>query len=123
MSRFPAILKSLRSKKGLTQAQLGKLLGISKSAVSMYECGSREPDFETMEAIADFFNVNISTLYGRDNVDCSTILSSGNSFTESEIALVLAYRKASEDDRTVVDAALRKYLAVDSFTEDGEMMA
>ena len=33
----------------------------------MYETGAREPDFETLEIIADFFNVDIDYLLGRTN--------------------------------------------------------
>lgn len=32
----------------------------------MYEVGKREPDFETLEAIADFFNVDMNFLLGKD---------------------------------------------------------
>ena len=35
----------------------------------MYETGSREPDFETCEAIADIFNVDMDYLLGRSNVE------------------------------------------------------
>ena len=33
----------------------------------MYETGAREPDFETLEIIADFFNVDTDYLLGRTN--------------------------------------------------------
>ena len=62
---FSETLKKLRKEKGLTQVQLAKLLKISKSSISMYENGNREPDFETEELIADFFNVSIDTLRGK----------------------------------------------------------
>ncbi len=35
----------------------------------MYETGGREPDFETMEAIADIFNVDMDYLMGRTQVE------------------------------------------------------
>jgi repressor LexA len=41
---------------------LASKLGIAKSTISMYENGKREPDYETLELIADFFNVNIGSL-------------------------------------------------------------
>lgn len=63
MAMFPAVLYSLRERDKLTQEELAKRLGISKSAVSMYECGKREPDFETVEKIADYFNVDINFLF------------------------------------------------------------
>ncbi len=44
MSGFSEKLASLRREKGLTQAELAARLGISKSAVSMYERGNREPE-------------------------------------------------------------------------------
>lgn len=35
----------------------------------MYESGKREPDFETSEAIADIFNVDMDFLMGRSDVE------------------------------------------------------
>ena len=64
MSDFAARFKSLRIRDGLTQDELAKKLKISKSAISMYENGNREPDFETLELIADFFNVDMNYLLG-----------------------------------------------------------
>ena len=59
---FKNRLRELRLSRGLTQEKLASLLNVSKSRISMYENGNREPDFETLELIADFFNVNMSTL-------------------------------------------------------------
>jgi repressor LexA len=59
---FSDNLKRLRQEKNLTQQKLADLLGISRSAIGMYENGEREPDFETSELIADFFNVRLDDL-------------------------------------------------------------
>lgn len=67
MGNFQNVLKSLRTSMGLTQADLAKALKISRSTIGMYEKGAREPDFETLETIADFFNVDIDYLMGRTN--------------------------------------------------------
>lgn len=67
MGNFAEALKRLRNERGLTQAELAKALSIGKSTVSMYEVGKREPDFESLEAIADFFNVPMSDLLDWDN--------------------------------------------------------
>lgn len=63
-------LKRLRQEKKLTQQKLADILGISRSAIGMYENGEREPDFETLEAIADFFNVRLDELISskKDNI-------------------------------------------------------
>lgn len=63
--KFNIRLKQLRQARRLTQVELAKRLGISSAAVSMYESGQREPNFETEELIADFFNVDIDYLRGK----------------------------------------------------------
>ena len=59
---FGDVLRSLRLKAGLSQEELGKKLGLAKSTISMYESGTREPNLEVLEAIADTFNVDMNTL-------------------------------------------------------------
>lgn len=60
---FKDQLKLLRSQKGLSQAELANQLNISPSTVAMWESGKREPrDYETLELIADYFNVNMEVL-------------------------------------------------------------
>ena len=67
MATFAERLKSLRREKGWSQQRLADELDLSKSSVNMYERGEREPGFETMEAIADLFNVCL--LYTSDAAD------------------------------------------------------
>lgn len=69
MAKFAAIIKNLRIERGITQEQLASLLKVSRSTIGMYETGSREPDFETLEAIADIFNVDMDYLMGRSTVE------------------------------------------------------
>lgn len=65
MGAFGERLRKLRKQRGLSQNELSKHIGISKSSVNMYERGEREPSFETLEAIADYFNVDMDFLLGR----------------------------------------------------------
>jgi transcriptional regulator with XRE-family HTH domain len=64
MGKFQNVFKSLRIREGLTQGEIAEKLGVTRSAVGNWEQGSREPDFETAEAIADFFNVDMNVLAG-----------------------------------------------------------
>lgn len=64
---FASILKQLRDERDLTQAELARIVGVSRSAIANYEAGEREPDFEVEEALADFFNVPIDYLRGRQS--------------------------------------------------------
>lgn len=66
MPEFKDMLKFFRMRENLSQSELANKLGISPSTISMYEVGRREPDFETEERIADFFNTDLNTLRGRD---------------------------------------------------------
>lgn len=69
MANFAPIIKRLRTERGITQEQLASLLKVSRSTIGMYETGGREPDFETCEAIADIFNVDMDYLLGRSSVE------------------------------------------------------
>ena len=66
MVTFKDMLKYLRNRDKLSQSELAEKLGVAKSTISMYEVGKREPDFETLEAIADLFNVDMNFLLGKD---------------------------------------------------------
>ena len=57
-----ARIKTMRLSRDMTQADLAKAIGQSASSITMYETGKREPDFETMEALADVFNVPLNYL-------------------------------------------------------------
>lgn len=59
---FKDVLRQLRTKSGMSQEELANKLGLAKSTISMYESGSREPNLENLEAIADIFNVDMNTL-------------------------------------------------------------
>jgi transcriptional regulator with XRE-family HTH domain len=65
---FAKRLVSLRKAAKLTQQQLADQLGITRGTLSMYEIGKREPDFATTQKIADFFDVSIDWLLGKDDV-------------------------------------------------------
>lgn len=68
MAKFADILKMLRIENGLTQQELADALHYTKSRISMYERGEREPNLDVMETIADYFNVDLDFLYGRSEI-------------------------------------------------------
>ena len=55
----------LRKERGLTQEQLGQLVGVSAQAVSKWEKGGA-PDVELLPALADRLGVTIDALFGRE---------------------------------------------------------
>jgi transcriptional regulator with XRE-family HTH domain len=52
----------LRKERRLTLRETSEAIGVSTSAVSMYETGKRSPDHETLIKIANFFNVSTDYL-------------------------------------------------------------
>ena len=60
-------LRELRKQNELSMKDLGKLLGMSESAISLYENGKREPDIATLITIADIFNVSVDELLGLES--------------------------------------------------------
>lgn len=64
MSIFSDMLVFLRKRAGLSQDEMAKRIGCSRSAIGMYETGKRVPPLEVLEAIADYFNIDMNTLTG-----------------------------------------------------------
>lgn len=64
---FQIRLKNLREERNMSQQKLASEFGLSQSAIGMWESGKREPDFETMKALAQFFNVSVDYLVGNVN--------------------------------------------------------
>lgn len=58
-------LKSLRATTPYTQAQTADAIGVARTTYAMYEQGKREPDNETLNAIADYYKVSTDYLLGR----------------------------------------------------------
>lgn len=61
-------LRELRVEKGLTQEELGELVSLTKANISKYESGKLEPNIDTINYLASFFNVNVDYLFGRTTV-------------------------------------------------------
>lgn len=65
---FKDRLKKLREEKNLTRKELADKLQLTYWALSKYETGERFPDPETLNKIADFFNVSLDYLMGRTDI-------------------------------------------------------
>ncbi|MDR3293755.1 MAG: helix-turn-helix domain-containing protein [Clostridiales bacterium] len=59
------ILYELRKSAGLTQEHLAAALNISRVNYSRYESDIHRPDYESLVALADFFDVSVDFLLGR----------------------------------------------------------
>ena len=59
---FNENLKLLRTKNKLTQAELGKILNLSRSTISNYEARKMQPSIETIIEISKYFKITIDSL-------------------------------------------------------------
>lgn len=55
-------IRTMRKSRNMTQEDLAKSIDQSASSITMYETGRRQPDFETLEAMADVFNVTLGSI-------------------------------------------------------------
>lgn len=116
MAGFAQVLRLLRVEKGLSQQELANALKISKSSVNMYERGERQPNFETLELIADYFNVDIDYLLGRTNKTTKIIQPDtlaahfeGENFTEDELEEIMNFVEFIKNKRESQKERLIKY--------------
>lgn len=52
-------LRELRKNCGLTMKELGAEIGVAESTISQYETGKRQPDYETLLKLGEFFGVSM----------------------------------------------------------------
>ena len=57
-------LRMLRKQRGMTIEELARKFDLSKSSVSQYETGKREPSNETLAKLAAYFEVSVGYLIG-----------------------------------------------------------
>ncbi len=110
---FGARLRQLRRQFGETQPELARILGLSRSAVSMYESGEREPKFELLTAIASHYGVGLDYLLGHrsaapereeeEQPELRLIARAGQKMTQEQRESLLRYARymfpeAFEDD-------------------------
>lgn len=58
-------LKSLRAKMKLSQQALSERVGLNRATYARYETDDNQADYETLQKLADFFEVSIDYLLGR----------------------------------------------------------
>ena len=81
-------LKLLRQTAGVSQPKIADVVMVSQQSINKYENHNVEPDIETLIKIADFFDVSVDYLVGRNDI--------------KEVAGELNLSDLSEQDRVLV---------------------
>lgn len=91
-------IKQLRETYGMTQEQLGEILGVQKSAIRKYEKGAVENiKRSSIKKMADTFGVSPAYLMGWDDDDSNS--SSKQTFNHQEQVLLDKFRKLNTNGK------------------------
>lgn len=110
---FGASLRELRKQKGYTQKRLAEVLNLSETTISKYESNTAVPPFETVTAIAAWFNVSIDTLAG--NAPPSTVSLYG--LTDKQAEIVRELVRAYGEKNSAIGSAGKKYELIGKVAE------
>lgn len=80
-------LKELRLASSASQADIARILNISRVAYSFYENGKRQPNLESLSILADYYEVSVDYLMGR-----TLISRPAEELTAQEISLLSYFR-------------------------------
>lgn len=94
-------LRKLRKEKNISMKKLGEDINVAESTISLYETGKREPDYETLKKIAEYFDVSIDYLLGR--VDVRKDTTSAPNDTEF-VAFYEGYKDLDDADKQILKA-------------------
>ena len=98
---YGARIRSARKKKNLTMKEFGAIFNLAESTISGYETEARKPDLGILEKFADYFDVKVDWLLGRDediNIsNNSPFKASGEQYSEEELEIADAAAKAAID--------------------------
>lgn len=64
-------IRELRKKCGITMKELGEKIGVAESTISQYETGKRQPDYETLLKLGEYFGVTVDFLLGAEKAPTS----------------------------------------------------
>lgn len=103
---FGEKLKRIREEKGLRQADVGIAVGVSASAILQYEKHKREPSFDLIDRLANFFEVPVAYFFTETDVPRlnAIVEKYGSVLSSSNIQAVLdeiASRPEEERERIV----------------------
>ena len=100
-------MRKLRISCGMTQWELGEKLGISASAVGMYEQGRRQPDPKTLVKLSKIFGVSVDEILNSEKYEDVNIFCEEFLKTLSKREFTLENEKLSKDEIALIENAVR----------------
>lgn len=120
MAKYYDMLVYLRKRANLTQEEASKKIGISRSSLANYEKGLRRPNFEVMEMIADFYNVNMDTIFGHETITESKFRSqiddmSADLWVKQQVAITDEYMETDTSSMTKEEQSVFLQQLIDKY--------
>ena len=91
---FNEKLKNARKQKGLSQAELGKLLGVQAQTVGRWETGKSKPNLETINKLCEALDVPLRYFINEERVDYQLTL--------EEAFVINKYRELNDDGKQMI---------------------
>lgn len=104
---FKERLKQLRTEQNLTQKELAKNINTSQQNIGFWETGKRNPKYDMIEKLANFFNVSTDYLTGKSNIKTP------ESDIDKAIDKSVAYngKTITNNDREAIKTFLNNYFS------------
>lgn len=99
---YGEMIQSLRKRHKMSQKELGDMLGIGVSSISMWEAGKREPSLAHLMAMSDLFGVSTDfILFGK---------SDDRKFSKDEAELVDLYNQLPDGHKPGIKGIMKGVL-------------
>lgn len=115
-------LRKIRKAHGVTQQEVAAILGIDRTAYTLYETTETKPNIENIFKLSDMYNVTVGYLLGKEKSNHSERLVGDSDVVEEgaldpvallckqEKKLILAYRTLSDEDKKKIEEAIKEIL-------------
>ena len=110
-------IRSLRKARGITMKELGRIVGVAESTSSHYEVGRREPDFETLLKLGEYFGVPVDYILGNDPVETELAEYLEDLRERPETRALLEASRGMTKEQVEAMAAFAKQLRGDPFAD------
>jgi transcriptional regulator with XRE-family HTH domain len=107
---FAKNLRFFRNNLGISQEELGKRIGASRSAINNYESAKSEPSFEALCGLTRELGVDLEQLLTEQDFGVPYIYT--RQVTDDEAALLTVYREADEVYQNVAYDILKQHKKV-----------
>lgn len=93
-------LKYLRKNAKKTQRDMAKVLNISQNAYCKYELGTTEPNIQTINQLASYFNVDINYLLSEDDIESNNTAKTLTFRNDAEKEIYLLTKTLTDHEQT-----------------------